>query len=180
MNRLTRLGVAVLFLAPAGALAGAQVSKTIPGETRTMSATVEAIESSTRAVTVKKENGEYEVLYCPASMKRCDTLKIGDKIKARYYETVVLRLKLPNEPDQNTSTLGRVTAEGGDAGTVSHQRTITATVAAIDPKVPSISFVGPQGWKYSSRVQDKAALAKVKVGDKIDITWTEAALLSLE
>ena len=87
MNRLTQLGVAVLLLAPSAA--GAQVSKTIPGETRTMSATVEAIEASTRAVTVKKENGEYEVLYCPTSMKRCDTLKIGDKIKARYYETVV-------------------------------------------------------------------------------------------
>lgn len=178
MKPLTQLGVAVLLLAPF--VADAQVSKTIPGETRTMNATVEAIEASTRAVTVKKENGEYEVLYCPSTMKRCDTLKIGDKIKARYYETVVLRLKQPNEKDQNTSTLGSVKAESGDAGTVSHQRTITATVAAIDPKVPSISFTGPQGWKYSSRVQDKAALAKLKVGDKIDITWTEAALVSLE
>jgi Cu/Ag efflux protein CusF len=179
MNRLTQLGVAIL-VASTGAVAGAQVSKTIPGETRTMSATVEAIEQSSRTVTVKKANGEYEVLYCPSSMKRCDTLKIGDRIKARYYETVVLRLKLPNEKDQNTSTLGSVAAENTAAGTVSHQRTITATVSAIDPKAPSISFVGPQGWKYSSRVQDKAALAKVKVGDKIDITWTEAALLSVE
>ena len=59
MKPLTQLGVAVLLLAPF--VADAQVSKTIPGETRTMNATVEAIEASTRAVTVKKENGEYEV-----------------------------------------------------------------------------------------------------------------------
>ena len=179
MNRLTQLGAAVL-VACTGAAAAAQVSKTITGETRTMSATVESIEQSSRAVTVKKANGEYEVLYCPPALKRCDTLKIGDRINAKYYETVVLRLKLPGETDQNTSSLGRVPAEQAPAGTLSHQRTITASISAIDPKVPSISFVGPQGWKYSSRVQDKAALAKVKVGDKVDITWTEALLLSLD
>ena len=35
-------------------------------------------------------------------------------------------------------------------------------------------------WKYSSRVEDKKALAKVKVGDKVDITWTAALLVSLD
>ena len=181
MNRLIQLGVTVaVLLAFTGATAAAQVSKTLTGETRSMSATVETIEQSTRTVTVKKANGEYEVLYCPPALKRCDTLKIGDRITAKYYETVVLRLKLPGEADQNTSSAARIPAEQAAAGTVSHQRTITATISAIDPKVPSISFVGPQGWKYSSRVQDKAALAKVKVGDKIDITWTEALLLSLD
>jgi hypothetical protein len=29
-------------------------------------------------------------------------------------------------------------------------------------------------------VQDKAALASVKVGDKVDIVWTEALLVSLD
>jgi len=46
--------------------------------------------------------------------------------------------------------------------------------------VPSITFTGPNGWKYSSRVEDKKALAKVKVGDRLDITWTEALILSVE
>jgi hypothetical protein len=29
-------------------------------------------------------------------------------------------------------------------------------------------------------VQDKDALSKVKVGDKVDITWTEALLVSMD
>ena len=66
------------------------------------------------------------------------------------------------------------------AGTASRQRTITATIAAIDQAVPSITFTGPNGWKYSSRVEDKKALEKVKVGDRLDITWTEALILSVE
>jgi Cu/Ag efflux protein CusF len=65
-------------------------------------------------------------------------------------------------------------------GTAATQRTITATITAIDMKVPSITFTGPNSWKYSSKVQDKEALSKVKVGDKVDIVWTEAVMISLE
>jgi hypothetical protein len=46
--------------------------------------------------------------------------------------------------------------------------------------VPSISFTGPNGWHYSSKVEDKKALSKVKVGDRLDITWTMAVLISAE
>ena len=53
-------------------------------------------------------------------------------------------------------------------------------ITAIDTNVPSITFKGPNGWNYTSRVQDTAALAKVKVGDRVDIVWTEAKLVSLE
>ena len=53
-------------------------------------------------------------------------------------------------------------------GTRAKQMTITATITAIDPAAPSITFTGPRGLKYSSMVQDPAALATVKVGDKVD------------
>ena len=65
-------------------------------------------------------------------------------------------------------------------GTKAKQRTITATIAAIDMAAPSITFTGPNGWQFTSKVQDTDALAKVKVGDKVDIVWTEAMLVSME
>ena len=65
-------------------------------------------------------------------------------------------------------------------GTAATQRTITATITAIDPAVPSITFSGPNNWKYTSRVEDKQALSKVKVGDRVDITWTQALLASFD
>jgi hypothetical protein len=58
--------------------------------------------------------------------------------------------------------------------------TITATITETDPKVPSITFKGPNNWTYSSRVEDKQALAKVKVVDKVDLTWTQAVLVGVE
>jgi len=155
-------------------------TKTITGEQQTVTVTVEAIEKSSREVTVKKTDGTYSVFYVPPSIKRFDTLKIGDKITAKYYENLVLQLKKPGEAATDKSATKTTQAKDGAAATAAHQRTITATITAIDMKVPSITFSGPNGWTYSSRVEDKAALAKVKVGDKVDITWTDAMILSLD
>jgi plastocyanin len=131
-------------------------------------------------VTVRKADGTNETFYVPTTIKRFDTLKVGDKITATYYENVVFQVRPPGTPDVNTAAGSLVPVEGAPAGTRSYQRTITATITAIDPKVPSITFTGPGGFKYSSRVNDPAALAKVKVGDKVDITWTMALLMSVE
>jgi hypothetical protein len=155
-------------------------TKTITGKTQTVTATVEAIEKGTRQVYLKKPDGTYEVVYVPEEVKRFDTLKVGDKITARYYENVVLRLQPPGAKPVNESSRSVTPAPQGTAGTAARQRTITATISAIDPKVPSVTFSGPQGWNYTTRVEDKAALAKVKVGDKVDITWTEAVMVTVE
>ena len=109
---------------------------------------------------MKKPDGTYDVFYMPSSIKRFDTLKVGDKITARYYETIVLRLKAPGEKDNNTATGGVVRSPNQPSGTASQQQTVTVTITAIDPKLPSITFTGPRGWTYSSRVEDTKALGQ--------------------
>ena len=156
-------------------------TKTVNSEMRTATATVEAIEAASRTVTLKKPDGTFVMTVAGPEIKRFAEIKVGDKVNARYYENVVVRMKRPGEPDVNTSSGS--TASTGQAlpgGTRSRQRTITATIAAIDVNTPSITFTGPNGWKYTSRVQDKSILANVKVGDRVDIVWTEALLLSIE
>jgi hypothetical protein len=113
-------------------------------------------------------------------VKTFPQIKVGDTITAKYYDSITVRKKEPGEPDVNTAKTGETPAASGKpAGTVAKQRIITATVTAIDMKIPSITLNGPKGWTYSSRVADKNALAKLKVGDKVDITWTEALLVSV-
>jgi hypothetical protein len=181
MKIVTTYGATVLLaLTIASAPAVAQVTKTIPGESKVVTATVEAIEKATREVTVKKPDGQYETFRVSNEIKRFDTLKVGDKVTARYYETLVLQLKAPGDKSVDTASAAVTRTEGRPSGTAAVQQTITATITAIDQTVPSITFSGPRGWTYSSRVEDKNALAKVKVGDRVDITWTSAVLLSLE
>ena len=180
MTRLVVGIIAAAVLVTAARTAMAQ-SRTVTSEMKVETAIVEAIEASTRTVTLRKPDGTLVSTVAGPDVKRFEEVKIGDKVTARYYDNVVVRLKRPGESDADTGARGTTGSEQAlPGGTRARQRTITATIAAIDPGVPSITFTGPNGWKYTSKVQDTAALAKVKVGDKVDITWTEALLVSIE
>jgi hypothetical protein len=175
------VGIVAAAVVMTGARMAVAQSKTIKAEMRVETGTVEAIEASTRTVTLKKTDGTFVTTIAGSEVKRFDEIKIGDKVTARYYETIVIMMKPNSEPGVDTRTTA--TTGSGQAmpgGTMARQRTITAVITAIDTAAPSISFKGPNGWTYSSRVQDTEALAKVKVGDRVDIVWTEAMLVSLE
>jgi Cu/Ag efflux protein CusF len=159
--------------------ARAQV-KEIPGEAVTVSGTVEAIDHTSRVLTLKDEHGEFDTIDVPADTQRFSEIKVGDKITAKYYDNVTVRLKKPGEAAVNTDAAAATPGTGVKPGaTVATQRTMTAVIEAIDTKVPSITFKGPQGWKYSRRVLDKNVLKQVKVGDQVDFTWTEAVMISV-
>ena len=173
--------IAAAFLVSMAPKAMAQEVKTLTPQMRTETGTIEAIEAASRTVTLKKADGTYVMTVAGPDIKRFAELKVGDKVSARFYETVVVRLKKPGEPDVDTATSKTTPSETTlPGGTKAKQRTITATITALDPNMPSITFSGPNGWKYTSKVVDKEALAKVKVGDKVDIVWTEAVLVSVE
>jgi hypothetical protein len=172
------IAAAVLVSMPRMAMAQA---KTVKAEMRVETATVEAIEASSRTITLKKPDGTYVTTVAGPEVKRFAEIKIGDKVTARYYETLVIMMKPNSEGGVDTKV--KTTTPSGQArpgGTTATQHTITAFITAIDMNAPSISFKGPNGYDYTSRVQDKAALAKVKVGDRLDIVWTEAKLISVE
>ena len=181
MTRLTMLKTSIAAAAAIALLAGPawSQSKTIEGKTKKIKGTVEAIDHTARSLAIKDSSGEYVEIDVPPGAQNFDSVKIGDTLSLTYYDNVVLRLKPAGEADVN-SLEGGVTPSVKTGGTVAKQRTITATIAAIDRSVPSVTFTGPSNWKYSSKVNDTKALDKVKVGDKVDITWTTAMLISLE
>ena len=180
MKRFVVRIMAAVALMSVAQMAMAQ-SKTVTSQMRTETAVIEAIEAQSRSVTIRKPDGTVVTTVAGPDVKRFDEIKVGDKVNARYYENVVVRLKQPGEKEVDSRVTGTT---GSDqvlpGGTKAKQLTMTATIAAIDMDAPSVTFTGPNGWKYLSKVQDTAALAKVKVGDKVEIVWTEAVLVSLE
>ena len=180
MKRLVVAMVAAAVLVTMARTAMAQ-ARTVTSEMRTETATVEAIETSSRTVTLKKADGTFVQTVAGPDIQRLEEVKIGDTVNVKYYENVVIRLKRPGEPDVASGTRGTTGSEQAlPGGTRAKQVTITATITAVDPSTPSITFTGPNGWKYTSKVQDPTALEKVKVGDRFDIVWTEATLVSVE
>jgi len=150
-------------------------------QTITLSGTVETIDQSRRTLNVKKTDGTFETVEVPASAKRFDELKVGDKVTVTYNNTVSARLKPPGEAAVDTglqgSTMGQ---EARPGGTSVVQRTMTATVSAIDKGASTVAVVGPNGWKYSRRVVDPTVLDKLKVGDRVDLTWNTDLSVSVQ
>jgi Cu/Ag efflux protein CusF len=180
MKRIVTGVIAAAALLSAPRLAVAQ-SKEVTSEMRTETGVVEAIEAQSRSVTIRKADGTVVTTVAGPDVKRFNEVKVGDKVKARYYENLVIRVKAPGEPAVDTDVKDAVASgQGLPGGTKARQRTLTCTITDIDMNTPSITFTSANGWKYSSKVRDKSALAKVKVGDKVDIIWTDALLVSLE
>jgi len=157
--------------------AQAQV-KVIQGDTETVTATVEAVEQNTRTVVMRTKDGDLRTVQLGPSAQIAN-IHVGDAVNATYYENIVIRKKPAGEADVDTLEAGVHRGNTKAGGTVGLQQTVTATITGVDQNVPSISLTGPRGWTYSSKVQDKQALAQVKVGDKVDITWTEAILVAV-
>jgi hypothetical protein len=180
--KMNQFGRSLFALAALSLAISAQAQvKELPGETKTLTGVVDAIDHATRTITLRGPEGNFLPVAVPPESKKFDQIKIGDKLSLRYYENVVLRVKKPGEPDVDSASEGLTPgAAAKPGGTKAKQRTITAKIEAIDMEAPSISFSGPNGWKYSSRVADKKALEQVKVGDKVDITWTTAVLVGFD
>ena len=172
------MAAAVLVSTPHTAMAQ---SRTVRSEMRTETATVESIDAASRTLTLRKPDGTFVTIVAGPDITRFAEVKVGDKVNARFYENVIVRLKQPGEPESLSGTKATTPSEQVlPGGTKAKQMTLSATITGIDMNVPSVTFTGPNGWKYTSKVQDTEALAKVKVGDRVDIVWTEAVLVSLE
>ena len=152
---------------------GAAVSETF---------TIDAIDHKARIVALRDKDGVVEDVYCPPEVKRFDALKVGDKVTFRYYESVVYQIHKPGTVPESRSSEPAVTRSAGTkpGGTLSQQMTATVTVNAIDAKVPSVTITTADGRKMSFKVENPKNLEGVKVGDKVQITYTQALAISVQ
>jgi len=179
MSRIstTLLAGALVWWTAAGVQAQ---SKTIPGEHHTVTATVETVDMAARQVVLRTKSGELRTVQVPAEATRLGEIKRGDVVSATYYDNLVVRVKPAEEPDVDTRATSATPATGARPGaTTATQQTMTAIVDAIDLNAPSISFKGPRGWSHQTKVKDREALQQLNVGDRVDIVWTDATLVSV-
>ena len=159
----------------------AQEVKQLPTQTVTISGSVATIDHAKRVVNIKTSDGKFETVDVPAGAKRFDELKVGDKVSLTYNNNVSARLKPPGEAAVDTgSTTTTAGQQARPGGTATVQRTMTVTVDAIDKSASSMTFSGPNGWKYSRHIVDPTVFDKVKVGDKVDITWNTDVTVAVQ
>ena len=171
MKRVIMMLSASGFVLALAMASWAQV-KVLPTQTVTVDGTVETIDYPKRVVTIKTTTGEFHTFDVPEGARRFNEIKVGDRVQAKYNNNVTVRLKPPGEAAVDTAKTARTGGEGAmPGGMAATERTMTATISAIDKSASSITFVGPNNWKYSRRVVEPKIFDQVKVGDQVDITW---------
>jgi ribosomal 50S subunit-recycling heat shock protein len=181
------LGIGVVMLAAATGLMAAEAKSGQPTVKRarvvTLTATVEAIDLTKRLVTLKGPRGKVVTVTVDERVKNLPQVQVGDQVVVKYYESIALRVLPPGEATPSASATGAVaTAQPGQkpAGVGAHEVTVTVTVEAIDRKASTVTFKGPEGNSVTVKAQDPKNLEKVKVGDKVEITYIEALGISVE
>ena len=146
-------------------------------------ATVEEVDLAQRVVRVRGPMGNVVRFKVDESAKNLDQVKAGDTVKIEYLESVAVEALKPGEkgaaPTQQAAV---VTARPGEkpSGVVTSQLTVTATIEAMNKAKPSVTLKGPYGDVVEVTVRHREYMDRFKVGDTIEITYTEALALSVE
>jgi hypothetical protein len=180
MARITTSVIAAVFsmiAAPLAAQSPITKAVSIHG-----TATIQAIDSTERLITLRDETGQEDTYSIGPEVKRFDELKVGDKVRMTYYESLVFQVRKPGDTAATSITDSAVNRAKTPlpSGSVAVQDKMTVTVKAIEPTVPSIAVTTPDGRTVTRKVENKKHLDGLKPGDQIDITYTRALLASIE
>lgn len=148
-------------------------------------ATVEAINRDTREITLKGALGNEVSFVVDQRVKRLNEVNVGDKVTADYYISVAAELREPTADEQQhpiTLLEGAGKAPPGTspaAGGLRRYKVVT-TVEGLDRPTQTLTIKGPRGNYLTVRVADPSNLTKMKIGDNIVVTYTEALAISVK
>ena len=146
-------------------------------------ATVEAVDQATRMVTLKGPKGNSVTFKAGDQVRNLAQVKVGDEVKFAYYESLAVRVLKTGEafPTASESTaVARAQKGEKPAGVVGKEVTANATITAIDKAAKTATLKGEDGKSVTVTPRDPKNLEKVKVGDRLVITYTEAVAVSVE
>jgi DNA-binding beta-propeller fold protein YncE len=152
------------------------------GEAVSITATVEKIDLKKRLVTLKGPEGNEVTIHVDKRVKNLPQVKKGDQVVVDYLESVAVDLRKPGEPPEVAAAGGVATAKPGEmpGGIAVKRIRVTAKISAIDAAKSTVTLTGPRGNAFPVKVKDPARLEQLKVGDDVDVTYTEALAIAVK
>ena len=147
-----------------------------------VTATIIAIDKTTRDVTLKGPKGNWVVVTAGPEVNNFDQMNVGDKVHARYIEALVLELKKGS--DLAVTRTEEATAKGAMPGAQPHgvagrRITVVADVVAVNRTTQIVTLQGPQ-LSAEVKVTDPDQLKRIKKGDQVYATYTQALAMVVE
>lgn len=181
---MTRRSTAILagLVWLAGASSAPAQQTVTKANSMTATATIQAIDQTKRTVTLKNDKGEEDTYSVSPAIARFNELKVGQKVRMTYYESMVFQVLKPGQaanPASYEAALNRAKS-ALPAGSVATQEKMTVTVNSVDLAVPSITVSTPDGRVITRKIDDKKNVEGVKAGDRIEITYTQAVVTAVD
>jgi len=145
----------------------------------TARATIQSVDLQNRMVTLRGPKGNLFSVNVGENVGNLSELKPGDQVMVKYYESVAVQMAKPGERPMMYSREVQRTMPGQPA-TRMQQVTTTATVESIDKSNSEVTLRGPEGNMVTVKARDPSAIEKLKEGDQLNITYTQAMAVSLE
>jgi Cu/Ag efflux protein CusF len=144
---------------------------------------VKSINKQNRSVVVVGPQGNEVPLTLGPQVRNFDQIKVGDLVTLTYVQAVALELRKSvdggklGQPIVSEQAV-RAAPGAKPAGAVERTVTLTANVTKIDQKTQMVTLKGPNRT-VELKVKDPVMLQKVKVGDQVDATITEAVAIEV-
>jgi len=158
----------------------------VPGgtvvETYKTKATVTAVDTTTRKVTLRGQDGKQFTVTCGPEVVNFGQIQTGDNLKVTYAQQLVIFLSTnPTEASDAATAEVVLTPVGAKpGGRVAHTVQLTATVTAIDLKHHKATLQFADGTVGVVAVRPDVDLTQRKVGETVVIRCTEALAISME
>lgn len=144
---------------------------------------VKSIDKQNRSVVVVGPQGNEVALALGPQARNFDQIKVGDLVTLTYVQALALDLR----KSVNGGKLGqpivseeamRAPPGSKPAGAIERTVSLTANVMKVDQKNKTVTLKGPNRT-VELKVKDPAVLQKIKVGDQVDATFTEAVAIEV-
>ncbi|HQR52404.1 MAG TPA: hypothetical protein PLZ79_03980 [Burkholderiales bacterium] len=155
-------------------------------ETVEATATVEAIDQSTREVVLRDAQGHQMLVKVGPEVRNLAQVKPGDRVVVRFTEGFAAEVVKPGTGVagvQADTAVARAAPGERPAAGVEQQIRTTVTVYDVDPYANTIEVTGPRGYNRRLKVKDPKAIAFIrglKKGDQVEVTFSEALAISVE
>jgi hypothetical protein len=187
VSALGLAGCAKQAPAPPAPTMTSDVSSTAKGGSRehevTITATVEKVNVKERLVTLRGHDGDLKTIHVGDEVRNLPQMRRGDHVVVTYSESVAFQVLKPGEAKPGIS--GAVEAARAQPGTkpggaVAAVVTVVATIVKLDRKAQQATLRGPDGKTVVVDVQNPENFNKVKVGDTVEITYTEELAIDVQ
>jgi len=151
----------------------------------TVTAKVEAIDQAKREVTLKGPLGNVVTFVVDERVKRLNEFKVGDEVTADYYVSLAGELRAPTKEEKKKPLIvvegaARAPKDASPAGRALRAIKVVATIEGLDLPTRSVTLKGPMGNLVTVRAASVDNLKKLRLGDTIAVTYTEALAISLQ